>query len=177
MWCDIIGCVILICSSNLQAHFSPVVRSFRIRIRFSSQNALKIPAIFFSLRAKLVNSHRYHLYYSQYIDICQCIARKYICFTERHGNQKSRSETTSAFFFIEDCKRCIHLGTKCTPNRPFVKWYGEVKHHRLHSDHFRIAAEPVSSKSVEKKLQTKSLVKKQPDAQSEKHCIKTGVQS
>lgn len=164
-------------SSNLQAHFSPVVRSFRIRIRFSSQNALKIPAIFFSLRAKLVISHRYHLYYSQHIDVCQCVARKYICFTERHGNQSSRSETTSAFFFIEDCKRCIHLGTKCTPNRPFVKWYGGVKHHRLHSWPFQNRCRACIVKKYRKNLQTKSFVKKQPDARSEKHCIKTGVQS
>src|SRR5699024_11747701 len=48
IWWESVGCVTLISSSNLQAHFSPERSSFIILKRFSSQNALKIAAILFS---------------------------------------------------------------------------------------------------------------------------------
>ena len=47
-------------------------------------------------------------------------------------------------------KRCTPLGSKCTPHRPFVKWYGEAKRNRLCSDRFRIAVEPVFVKRYNK---------------------------
>ena len=48
MWWERVGCVTLISSNNLQAHFSPERSNFIILIRFSSQNALKIVAVFLS---------------------------------------------------------------------------------------------------------------------------------
>ena len=58
--------------------------------------------------------------------------------------RKSRSERNCSGFFL--CrgiiKRCTPLGSKCTPHRPFVKWYRGVKRNRLYGDHFRITVEP-----------------------------------
>ena len=48
MWCERVGCVICRLSNNTQAHFSPVSNCSKIRIRFSSQKALKMVATFFS---------------------------------------------------------------------------------------------------------------------------------
>lgn len=73
-------------------------------------------------------------------------------------------------------KRCTPLGSKCTPHRPFVKWYRGVKRKRLHSDHFRITVEPVIVKKYRKALVNRGFCKKKLDTRFDTHCIKTGVQ-
>ena len=73
-------------------------------------------------------------------------------------------------------KRCTPLGSKCTPHRPFVKWYRGVKRKRLHSDHFRITVEPVIVKKYRKTLVNRGFCKKKLDTRFDTHCIKTGVQ-
>ena len=73
-------------------------------------------------------------------------------------------------------KRCTPLGSKCTPHRPFVKWYRGVKRKRLHGDHFRITVEPVIVKKYRKTLVNRGFCKKKLDTRFDTHCIKTGVQ-
>ena len=92
--------------------------------------------------------------------------------------RKSRSERNCSGFFL--CrgiiKRCTPLGSKCTPHRPFVKWYRGVKRKRLHGDHFRITVEPVIVKRYRKTLANRGFCKKKLDTRFDTHCIKTGVQ-
>ena len=92
--------------------------------------------------------------------------------------RKSRSERNCSGFFL--CrgiiKRCTPLGSKCTPHRPFVKWYRGVKRKRLHGDHFRITVEPVVVKRYRKTLANRGFCKKKLDTRFDTHCIKTGVQ-
>ena len=92
--------------------------------------------------------------------------------------RKSRSERNCSGFFL--CrgiiKRCTPLGSKCTPHRPFVKWYRGVKQKRLHGDHFRITVEPVIVKKYRKTLVNRGFCKKKLDTRFDTHCIKTGVQ-
>ena len=92
--------------------------------------------------------------------------------------RKSRSERNCSGFFL--CrgiiKRCTPLGSKCTPHRPFVKWYRGVKRKRLHCDHFRITVEPVIVKRYRKTLANRGFCKKKLDTRFDTHCIKTGVQ-
>ena len=59
MWCDMVGCVIFKSSSNTQAHFSPFWSNFNIRMRFSSDKALNIPAVLFSSVCNDFTSHRH----------------------------------------------------------------------------------------------------------------------
>ena len=73
-------------------------------------------------------------------------------------------------------KRCTPLGSKCTPHRPFVKWYRGVKRKRLHGDPFRITVEPVIVKKYRKTLANRGFCKKKLDTHFNTHCIKTGVQ-
>ena len=73
-------------------------------------------------------------------------------------------------------KRCTPLGSKCTPHRPFVKWYRGVKRKRLHGDHFRITAEPAFVKRYIKTLTNRDFCKKKLDTRFDTHRIKTGVQ-
>ena len=72
--------------------------------------------------------------------------------------------------------RCTPLGSKCTPHRPFVKWYGGAKRKRLCSDRFRIAVEPVIVKRFRKTLVNRGFCKRKLDTRFDTHCIKTGVQ-
>ena len=65
---------------------------------------------------------------------------------------------------------------RCTPHRPFVKWYRGVKRKRLHGDHFRITVEPVIVKKYRKPLVNGGFCKKKLDTRFDTHCIKTGVQ-
>ena len=92
--------------------------------------------------------------------------------------RKSRSERNCSGFFL--CrgiiKRCTPLGSKCTPHRPFVKWYRGVKQKRLHGDHFRITVKPVIVKKYMKTLANRGFCKKKLDTHFDTHCIKTGVQ-
>ena len=92
--------------------------------------------------------------------------------------RKSRSERNCSGFFL--CrgiiKRCTPLGSKCTPHRPFVKWYRGVKRKRLYGDHFRITVEPVIVKRYRKTLANRGFYKKKLDTRFDTHCIKTGVQ-
>lgn len=92
--------------------------------------------------------------------------------------QKSRSERNCSGFFL--CrgiiKRCTPLGSKCTPHRPFVKWYRGVKRNRLRGDHFRTTVEPVIVKRYRKTLVNRGFYKKKLDTRFDTHCIKTGVQ-
>ena len=92
--------------------------------------------------------------------------------------RKSRSERNCSGFFL--CrgiiKRCTPLGSKCTPHRPFVKWYRGVKQKRLHGDRFRITVEPVIVKKYRKTLANRGFCKKKLDTRFDTHCIKTGVQ-
>ena len=92
--------------------------------------------------------------------------------------RKPRSERNCSGFFL--CrgiiKRCTPLGSKCTPHRPFVKWYRGVKRKRLHGDHFRITVEPVIVKRYRKTLVNRGFCKKKLDTRFDTHCIKTGVQ-
>lgn len=92
--------------------------------------------------------------------------------------RKSRSERNCSGFFL--CrgiiKRCTPLGSKCTPHRPFVKWYRGVKRKRLHGDHFRTTVEPVIVKRYRKTLANRGFCKKKLDTRFDTHCIKTGVQ-
>ena len=92
--------------------------------------------------------------------------------------RKSRSERNCSGFFL--CrgiiKRCTPLGSKCTPHRPFVKWYRRVKRKRLYCDHFRITVEPVIVKKYRKTLVNRGFYKKKLDTRFDTHCIKTGVQ-
>ena len=92
--------------------------------------------------------------------------------------RKSRSERNCSGFFL--CrgiiKRCTPLGSKCTPHRPFVKWYRGVKRKRLHGDHFRTTVEPVIVKRYRKSLVNRGFCKKKLDTRFDTHCIKTGVQ-
>ena len=92
--------------------------------------------------------------------------------------QKSRSERNCSGFFL--CrgiiKRCTPLGSKCTPHRPFVKWYRGVKRKRLHGDHFRTTVEPVIVKKYMKTLANRGFCKKKLGTRFDTHCIKTGVQ-
>jgi len=52
------------------------------------------------------------------------------------------------------------LAQKCTPHRPFVKWYRGVKRERLHGDHFRTTVEPVIVKRYRKTLVNKGFAKR-----------------
>ena len=92
--------------------------------------------------------------------------------------RKPRSERNCSGFFL--CrgiiKRCTPLGSKCTPHRPFVKWYRGVKRKRLHGDNFRITVEPVIVKKYMKTLANRSFYKKKLDTNQDTHCIKIGVQ-
>ncbi len=92
--------------------------------------------------------------------------------------RKSRSERNCSGFFL--CrgiiKRCTPLGSKCTPHRPFVKWYRGVKRNRLRGDHFRTTVEPVIVKRYRKTLVNRGFYKKKLDTRFDTHCIKTGVQ-
>ena len=92
--------------------------------------------------------------------------------------RKPRSERNCSGFFL--CrgiiKRCTPLGSKCTPHRPFVKWYRGVKQKRLHGDHFRTTVEPVIVKKYRKALVNRGFCKKKLDTRFDTHCIKTGVQ-
>ena len=92
--------------------------------------------------------------------------------------RKSRSERNCSGFFL--CrgiiKRCTPLGSKCTPHRPFVKWYRGVKRKRLHGDHFRTTVEPVIAKKYRKTFVNRGFCKKKLDTRFDTHCIKTGVQ-
>ena len=93
-------------------------------------------------------------------------------------NEGRREDGVCSDFFL--CrgiiKKCTPLGSKCTPHRPFVKWYRGVKRNRLHGDHFRIAVEPVIVKRYMKTLVNRGFYKKKPDTRFDTHCIKTGVQ-
>ena len=73
-------------------------------------------------------------------------------------------------------KRCTPLGSKCTPHRPFVKWYRGVKQKSLHGDHFRTTVEPVIVKKYRKTLVNGGFCKKKLDTRFDTHCIKIGVQ-
>ena len=92
--------------------------------------------------------------------------------------QKPRSERNCSGFFLWRgiIKRCTPLGSKCTPHRPFVKWYRGVKRKRLHGDHFRTTVEPVIVKRYRKTLANRGFCKKKLDTRFDTHCIKTGVQ-
>jgi hypothetical protein len=56
---------------------------------------------------------------------------------------------------------CTILGSKCTPHRPFVKWFGGAKLKRHHSDHFRITVEPVIVKRHRKTLAKRGFLQKE----------------
>ena len=73
-------------------------------------------------------------------------------------------------------KRCTPLGSKCTPHRPFVKWYRGVKRKRLHGDHFKTTVEPVIVKRYRKTLVNRGFCKKKLDTRFDTRCIKIGVQ-
>ena len=92
--------------------------------------------------------------------------------------RKSGSERNCSGFFL--CrgiiKRCTPLGSKCTPHRPFVKWYRGVKRKRLHGDHFKTTVEPIIIKKYMKTLANRGFCKKKLDTRFDTHCIKTGVQ-
>ena len=64
-------------------------------------------------------------------------------------------------------KRCTPLGSKCTPHRPFVKWYRGVKQKRLHGDHFRTTVAPVIVKKYRKTLVNGGFCKKKLDTHSD----------
>ena len=72
-------------------------------------------------------------------------------------------------------KRCTPLGSKCTPHRPFVKWYRGVKRKRLHGDHFRNTVDPVIVKRYMKPLANRGFFKKKLDTHLDTRCIKIGV--
>ena len=72
-------------------------------------------------------------------------------------------------------KRCIPHGTKCTPNRPFVKKYIQRKANKLCGDHFRITVEPVIIKRYRRTLVNRDFYKKKPSTRFDTHGIETGV--
>ena len=93
-------------------------------------------------------------------------------------NEGRREDGVCSDFFL--CrgiiKKCTPLGSKCTPHRPFVKWYRGVKRKRLYGDHFRITVEPVIVKKYKKTLANRGFCKKKLDTRFDTHCIKIGVQ-
>jgi len=94
--------------------------------------------------------------------------------------KRRSSQPEAAPFYVNTSKvifkRCTPLGSKCTPHRPFVKWYRGVKRKRLHGDNFRITVEPVIVKKYRKTLVNRGFCKKKLDTRFDTHCIKTGVQ-
>ena len=92
--------------------------------------------------------------------------------------RKSRSERNCSGFFLYPgiIKRCTPLGSKCTPHRPFGKWYRRIKRKKLYGDHFGTTVEPVFVKRYGKTLVNRGFCKKKLDTRFDTHCIKTGVQ-
>ena len=63
-------------SSILQAHFSPLFSILKMRIRFSSQKALKINAVFLSSTRNVSYRSLSMYYYIHHIDVCQWLFQK-----------------------------------------------------------------------------------------------------